>query len=577
VQSFTITSTYVYSQSAYYTYSQSSYYAYSQAAYASAPVASLSPTSLTFPSQTVGITSPTQYVTLTNTGNAALDTSPAWTISGDFSWGTGGNCASSLAPGANCLISVKFTPTLTGTRTGKVTLIYGNAPTQTVPLTGTGVSTYAYSQSAYYAYSQSAYYTYSQSAYSSGANNYYVSTTGSDSNPGTQALPWKTLQHAADSLVLGSGGAIVHVASGIYNSTTYCSTSYVNTTAMVCVTKSGTASQPITFISDQRWQAKLTCPSGNPFFVLVGSYIRVIGFDMTCPAGTFASGTYGNFGHNEYHNNYFHDFATSSCPSTGVLFGVGNNSQPGWTNNVGFVAEGNVIRHAGAVTSAQPQCNQMHAIYFAEPYDVVTNNVISGAVGYGIVLYGGGVCHETIANNTVFNNSQGGIRIENVGDQSGYWDECANGAVTDYNTVINNLVVNNATGQAFGGGSYTGQGYGIDSTAPHVGTHNLYSNNLLYGNAPDQYLLGSGEIALNQRTGTDVTVFTNYQSDRNWAPAAGYNYQNYSLTSGSPAIDAGISPAAPAIDINGAVRPFNAVWDIGAYEYGAAPETWPWY
>src|SRR5216683_7180122 len=111
VQSFTITSTYVYSQSAYYTYSQSSYYAYSQAAYASAPVASLSPTSLTFPSQTVGITSPTQYVTLT----------------------------------------------------------------------GTGVSTYAYSQSAYYAYSQSAYYTYFQSAYSSGANNYYVSTTGSDS------------------------------------------------------------------------------------------------------------------------------------------------------------------------------------------------------------------------------------------------------------------------------------------------------------------------------------------------------------------------------------------------------------
>jgi hypothetical protein len=482
----------------------------------------------------------------------------------------------------------QFAATVSGTTTTSVTWFVsnvqgGNSTVGTVSSSGlytapstipSGGSVNIKAQSAS-DITKSAIATVTITASASAALHYYVSTTGSDSNNGSQASPWRTMQHAADNLALGNGGTIVHVAPGTYSDTTYCSTPYVNTTAMVCVTKSGTAAQPISFVSDQRWQAKLTCATGNPFFVLGASYIKVVGFEMTCPGGTFAAGTYGNYGHNGFYGNYFHDFATSSCPSTGVLFGVGSNSQAGWTNNVGFVADGNVIRHVGAVTSSQPQCNQMHAIYFSEPYDVVTNNVISGVVGYGIVLYGGGVCHETIANNTVFNNSQGGIRVENVGAKSGYWDECGNGASTDYNTVVNNISVNNGTGRAYGGSYYTGQGYGIDSSAPIVGTHNVYSNNLLYGNAPGQYSLGSGETAINAKTGTDTTVFVSFQVDSYWAPAPGYNYQNYALRSGSPAIDSG-SASAPPIDINGGVRPYNALWDIGAFEFGALSTAWPW-
>src|SRR5205085_12352035 len=32
---------------------------------------------------------------------------------------------------------------------------------------------------------------------------YYVSPSGSDGNPGTQAAPWRTIQHAASTLVAG--------------------------------------------------------------------------------------------------------------------------------------------------------------------------------------------------------------------------------------------------------------------------------------------------------------------------------------------------------------------------------------
>ncbi|WP_099521873.1 right-handed parallel beta-helix repeat-containing protein [Paenibacillus sp. BIHB 4019] len=43
---------------------------------------------------------------------------------------------------------------------------------------------------------------------------YYVATTGNDSNAGTITAPWKTLQHAADAVPAGS---TVYVRGGVYN------------------------------------------------------------------------------------------------------------------------------------------------------------------------------------------------------------------------------------------------------------------------------------------------------------------------------------------------------------------------
>jgi hypothetical protein len=106
-------------------------------AVAASPAVSLSPASLTFASQTVGTTSSAQTITLTNTSSGSLSISGI-TASGDFSQTN--NCGSTLAASASCSISVIFTPTASGTRSGAIS-VSDNAPAspQAVALSGTGV------------------------------------------------------------------------------------------------------------------------------------------------------------------------------------------------------------------------------------------------------------------------------------------------------------------------------------------------------------------------------------------------------------------------------------------------------
>ncbi|WP_405579342.1 choice-of-anchor D domain-containing protein [Streptomyces sp. NBC_01190] len=102
---------------------------------------STSPSSLTFASQALNTTSAAQTVTVTNTGTAAAAVSGV-TAGGDFSQTN--TCGSSIAVNASCTVSVKFTPTASGTRTGSVTVNSNasNSPA-TVALTGTGAGTVA--------------------------------------------------------------------------------------------------------------------------------------------------------------------------------------------------------------------------------------------------------------------------------------------------------------------------------------------------------------------------------------------------------------------------------------------------
>src|SRR5207245_606111 len=105
------------------------------------PAISFSPASLTFASQAANTTSPSQLLTVTNTGGTDL-TITNRAFSGDFATAGVGNCASipfSLAPGANCTFSVQFTPTAAGTRTGQVSITdNATGSSHIVALTGTG-------------------------------------------------------------------------------------------------------------------------------------------------------------------------------------------------------------------------------------------------------------------------------------------------------------------------------------------------------------------------------------------------------------------------------------------------------
>ena len=114
------------------------------------PVVSLSPTKLTFASQTVGTTSTAQTVTLSNTGTAALTLSGITLTGGDASsYAETNTCGASVAAGSNCTISVTFTPTATGTLTASISVAdNASGSPQAVALSGTGAAAPDFSLSA---------------------------------------------------------------------------------------------------------------------------------------------------------------------------------------------------------------------------------------------------------------------------------------------------------------------------------------------------------------------------------------------------------------------------------------------
>jgi hypothetical protein len=89
---------------------------------ASAPVASVSPASLAFPSTTVGATSGPQTVTMTNAGGAPLHVTSVATTTGFVSTH---NCvsASPIPPGGQCSESVAFAPLAASVFSGALTFV----------------------------------------------------------------------------------------------------------------------------------------------------------------------------------------------------------------------------------------------------------------------------------------------------------------------------------------------------------------------------------------------------------------------------------------------------------------------
>jgi hypothetical protein len=106
------------------------------------PQAVLNPTSLTFPSTTVGSSATTQPVTLSNPGTAALAiTGISMTGANATSFAETNTCGTSLAAGASCTVTVSFTPTAAGSLTASLSVAdNATGSPQTAALTGTGIA-----------------------------------------------------------------------------------------------------------------------------------------------------------------------------------------------------------------------------------------------------------------------------------------------------------------------------------------------------------------------------------------------------------------------------------------------------
>jgi len=320
---------------------------------------------------------------------------------------------------------------------------------------------------------------------------FYVSTSGSDSNPGTIGSPWLTIQHAANSV---SAGATVYVFGGVYNES-------VNFPA------SGTASAPIIFQSYPGQTAVIdgtgvSCCTSNPassgnltqglINIVNQSYIVISGFDIrnfttskaaNTPAGVWITGSGTGV---QLLNNLVHNIMTSS-EKNGNAFGIavygtsqtpisylvisGNEVYSLKTGNSESVnVDGNVTNFA--ITNNLVHDNDNIGIA-AIGYEGV------GPVGYDESMYG------EISGNTVYNIS--GIHNAGEGDSYDadgvYCDGCA------YVTVEDNLIHNvdygievasehkicQSTGTEYSSSGTIGKG-----TSPCNGRYVTVRNNVIY-------------------------------------------------------------------------------------------------
>jgi hypothetical protein len=96
-----------------------------------------SPTApLTFKSQSVGTTSVPKKVKLSNSSKTTLKIS---SMKASAQFGVSSTCGAKLAPGGACTISVTFSPTSTGTKSGTVTIVdSASSKPQVIELSGTG-------------------------------------------------------------------------------------------------------------------------------------------------------------------------------------------------------------------------------------------------------------------------------------------------------------------------------------------------------------------------------------------------------------------------------------------------------
>jgi Abnormal spindle-like microcephaly-assoc'd, ASPM-SPD-2-Hydin len=97
----------------------------------------LLPTQLSFAPTLIGQTAAAQDVTISNTG-AGATTLISESVSGDYAI-TADTCGSSLSSNYGCTVSIAFSPTASGSRTGTLTVM-DSVGTQTVSLSGTGLA-----------------------------------------------------------------------------------------------------------------------------------------------------------------------------------------------------------------------------------------------------------------------------------------------------------------------------------------------------------------------------------------------------------------------------------------------------
>ncbi len=429
-----------------------------------------------------------------------------------YTWSlTSGSLPSGLTLSTSGTIS--GTPTVSGTSSFSVSVNDSETPPQTVTsgsLTITVIETASLAM-AYAAFSAA---NYTSNSNYTVTNTYYVSPTGSDSNTGTTTLPWATLTHAALTV---SGCALVLVDPGTYS---------VSTSRVAKITNSGTSSCHTAYVATAYSSSYLVAANNHandPAIWITGSYVDLVGFDITNPQGclgVYPNGTYTNLYYNRIHDidNGSRAYSCGSGVGGGGIVGeIGTSTYNNWSENI--------------IWNVGPSGNHYtHGIYTAAPYGTIQNNVVYNASAGCIQAYHQ-PSNSLISNNTLVGCYWGYI----VGADSGY---------SVSNMVFNDNIVSNNT-------QYGVYECGAASCGVAMGSNNTYSNNITYSNTGGNQMEG-GTLVNNLTSNPELVNVT--------SPASG---GNFAVQSASPAIGAGTTSGASSADILDEAR--GSV-TIGAYQ-----------
>ena len=419
---------------------------------------------------------------------------------------------------------------------------------------------------------------------------YYVALSGSDTNPGTQSSPWKTITKAANTLIAGD---VAYIASGTYPE-------------RLIPQNSGSNGQYITYTAQTGADvvidgATVTLPPYDSGLVQIENknYIKISGLQVhNAGPNPNNSGIYLDYSNNIIiENNTIYNTVSSGIGvwnSTNVVID-GNEIELACNDGEqecitvagtnGFEIKNNHVHHNGPGTiggegidakdgssNGKIFGNRVHDLnrlgIYIEAWDKHTHNIeiyqnkVYNCLNDGITLaseMGGLLENISVVNNIVTDNLNNGISITPNG-------EVAQPPMRNL-SVINNTFYNNGDGsvaEPWGGGIM------VDN--PNINTlvirNNIFGQNLLFqilievpvnGLSVDHNLINGFRGYLNEIRGSSFV-----EGNPFFLNAANGDFH---LGSNSPGIDSGSPLSAPNDDFDSVKRPQGTGYDIGAFEY----------
>jgi hypothetical protein len=343
---------------------------------------------------------------------------------------------------------------------------------------------------------------------------FYVSPTGSDENPGTESLPWRTVQKAVDTL---QAGQRAYVEQGVYEEN-------VVYDPPANRGEYGTADDPITITNSPGHRPVLRPSAKNPRYPLrlKGAYFRFHGFVIEEPKD---SG-----------NGFVNVYITRASDGTAAHHLELSGCEVRFAQAASGMFVDNTAHHIQILGNRVHDNNefgvQHQAIYLESDDSLIANNITYNQTsGFGIQIRtdaATGPRGVIVANNTTANNSLAGIVLEH--------------------TAIDTKIVNNITAYNLGSGVLGF--FSPQHVEDPIGTGNEAWNNMAFSNNPN-FRSMRPEIVVFHENFVENPVFMD--------PF----HRDYHLKPSSPARRRAIAEWAPTTNIEG--EPRSIPPDLGAY------------